>query len=227
MIKLAVQHASARVLAFLLTALVGWPSWALASNVGPVVEITQPARGPAGSGIGRPNRIDSVLQGAGTVGLPSSSVAFDRCTQDDTQLGCANYCTANPNMCSTGTGGSGNGGSGRKEQLVVSASQKRRGNPGTSVGMGFMENWFMAFPEVTDPNAKVYVDRIVLVSGCGFPVMEDATYAFMPEYTRFPLESQWYEGMHVVFWGTRNPDCGTGWGATDGEYKIYATVVYP
>ena len=93
--------------------------------------------------------------------------------------------------------------------------------------MGFSEGWFMSFPQVTDPNAKVYVDRIVLTSGCGFPVMEDATYAFMPEYTHFPLESQWYEGGHMVMWSTRNPDCGFGWGATDGDYLIYATVVYP
>lgn len=198
-----------------------------ASNTGSVVEISQPARGQSNAGIPRPNSRDSVLSGGLLNGLPASAVNFDRCLQDDTQLGCANYCTANPSMCGTTSPGSGNGGSGRREQLVVTASQKRRGNPGTGVGMGFSENWFMGFPEVTDPNAKVYVDRIVLTSGCGFPVMEDATYAFMPEYTHFPLESQWYEGMHMVFWGTRNPDCGFGWGATDGEYLIYATVVYP
>lgn len=79
-----------------------------ASNTGSVVEINQPARGQGSVGIPRPNGRDSVLSGGLLNGLPASAVNFDRCLQDDTQLGCANYCTANPNMCgTTSPGGSG------------------------------------------------------------------------------------------------------------------------
>lgn len=79
-----------------------------ASPVAPVVVISDPARGQGDAGIGRPSRVDSVMSGGAASGLPSSSVNFDRCMQDDTQLGCANYCVANPALCSTNGGGSGN-----------------------------------------------------------------------------------------------------------------------
>lgn len=91
-----------------ILALCGGLATVSASNTGPVVEITQPARGQGSAGIARPNNRDSVLSGGLLNGLPASAVNFDRCMQDNTQLGCANYCIANPSMCSTNGGGSGN-----------------------------------------------------------------------------------------------------------------------
>ena len=79
------------------------------SSVGPVVDISQPARTGASSGVQRTNPIDSVMSGGSSGSLPSSSVQFDICSVDDTQKGCANYCTANPAACATNGGGSGGG----------------------------------------------------------------------------------------------------------------------
>lgn len=93
--------------AALLLALGSWE--AAANGVTPPVQISQPARGQGDVGLPRRNPVDSVLSGGVLPGLPSTSVSFDRCAQDDTQLGCANYCSAHPGACA----GSGGGGAGQ------------------------------------------------------------------------------------------------------------------
>lgn len=111
------------------------------SSVGSVVDISQPARTGASSGVPRTNPIDSVMSGGTSASLPSSSVQFDICSIDDTQKGCANYCTANPAACATNGGGSGSGSA--QYSLLGRCGLGINGPTGTTlsqVGSGFSAN---------------------------------------------------------------------------------------
>jgi hypothetical protein len=202
------------------------------SSVGPVVEISQPARGQSNSGVGRNNPVDSVMNGGAYAQLPSSTIEFDRCILDDTQHGCANYCSANPLavecvVVTPPSGNNGNGG-GRRADYATNVAFSPWGK-GSGLG-GLGQYWVVSLPDAPqDMGVKVYVNSLTLVSGCGPATLQREHFFIMLE--GFPQEAGWYDmpgGDHPTgwaFWGSVMwPDyCGMA----GGVYRADYTVVWP